>query len=217
MHVHCFISSKFFYFFTSSGRAALAIERGFFNDFSISDPSKFTFNEESFASYLREGDLSLDELTKMIVYELFQFDLISKDIPVVFVGFSFGCILSYECARSLEINHGILVSNLISICGIPFEYYKERRIFAMADENASPEENSSLFIEQQEEFFGVKKNYPYLQQPKKVLHRVPHMCKAYLEILDLGKMIDFSLYLVFLFSFFYFLFRNLIFSTLFMR
>ena len=165
----------------------------------MSDPNEYTFNEELFANFLQEGVLSVAEVTKMIVDGLFQFDLISKDVPVVLIGISFGCILSYEVARSLEFDHGILVSNIVSILGIPFEYFREHAHPSPIEESLlSVEERFHRFTEHQADFFGLK-NYAFYQQGNKEIFRVRHLCNAFLEIMNLGK--NNNILIIFLFNF----------------
>ncbi len=45
-------------------------------------------------------------------------NIVSKDRPVAFFGYSLGSILAYEAARELEHKHGIAASHLVSVCGL---------------------------------------------------------------------------------------------------
>ncbi len=152
----------------SLGRFDIAIDRGIFDDLNVSDPNEFTFSEELAAKYLLEGECDYKKLVKMIIDGLFQFELISKDIPIVIVGFSMGSLLAYECVRSLEIDHGIFVSNLISVVGIPLEYFKSSTSRLFVDDSKTPEALMAAYIDDMESFFCLK-NTPRIQSSQMIL------------------------------------------------
>jgi hypothetical protein len=42
---------------------------------------------------------------------------LDASVPIAFMGYSYGCVLAYECARLLESVHGITCSHLICLGG----------------------------------------------------------------------------------------------------
>ena len=44
------------------------------------------------------------------------------DVPLSVLGYSFGTLQAYECARALEVEQGYTVAHFVSIAGVPFDH-----------------------------------------------------------------------------------------------